>query len=809
MLKNYMLIALRNLRRNKLFSVINIAGLSISISAALVIYLIVQHEFSFDTHHSDGDRVYRVTTLSYFSGDEFPNSGVPAPLSKAIASDIKGIEEVAPFYLWSPEISIATGKVEHPFAPHQTEVIFAGKGYFDLLSYDWIYGSPETSLQASNQVVLTESRAKSLFSIQNALDAVGRTITFNDKVQTTVTGIVKDIDQHTDFIFRIFVSLSTAEKADLEEYLYFENWDNVNSDVQLLVKLAPGIAPEQIETQFPTLLRKYLEDDPESKRIHQLQALTDIHFNPKFNNFNQPQAHKPTLYGLLLVAFFLLLLGSINFVNISTALSSQRAKEISVRKTFGSLKKQIVSQFLGETLIYTSLAAILSLAFTPFVFIAFQDFIPSGLTSASLWQPHVFIFLFLLVCLLGILSGAYPAFILSRLRPLWLQKNKGTISGTKPQGQWLQQSLLTLQFVIAISLILGTMIVNQQLRFALNKDLGFHQDAVVTFTIPWERRQEKSRFALQNQLQNIAGIEKVSLGSDPPASASTNSSTLQFTRNDDINETHVHFKFGDENYLDLYQLKLLAGRNFQAKDSVREYIINETYAEILGFSDPSDAVGQILKRDEQEATIVGVVEDFHLKSIHEPIKPLVITTDDIQLRTYHVALASNAHFSQALEKIEKAWNEAYPEASFAYRFVDQRIADFYRQEQRTVKLLFWSTAIAVLISCLGLFGLTSISVVRRTKEIGIRKVLGASVRSILIMLYVNFFKILLISFFIGILLANYFMTDWLDNFAYKTEIHWWLFIIPGLLILLIGLITVSVQTIKAARQNPVESLRYE
>jgi len=809
MLKNYLKIAYRNLLRKKLFYLINIIGLAIGLSAAIVIFLVVKYEFSFEQFHPNKDRIFRVTTITRFAGKEFPNGGVPAPLGEAVKKEIPGLEEVAAFHTWHPNVSIPAQKEEAKTFKHQGKVLLANRHYFILFPHEWIAGSPETSLDEPFEVVLTESRAKTYFSIQHASEAIGKEIIYEDSTQATVTGIVKDLEEITNFNFQEFVSLSTIETGKLKTNFYLDKWDFVNSNSQLLILLSENADPEDVAGYFPDILQKYAKEK-EYDTEYQLQPLTDIHFNAKFNIFPITPAHKPTLYGLLVLAFFLLLLGCINFINLTTAAGSYRAKEISVRKTFGGLRIQIISQFLSETILVTLLATIVSVFLVPFIFQLFSDFLPKEVSQTSWMQPLYLLYLALLIVGVGVLAGFYPALVLSGFQPVLLVRKQGVYKNSK---SWLRQSLIVFQFVIALCMVMGTLIVSEQIRFALNKDLGFKQEAIVTFQSPFDRRKDNSRYLLLEKFRSIPGIESVVLGGQPPASGSTSSSVLKFSNGDDIIETSVDFKDGGPGYVNTYEFRLLAGRNLQPSDTIKEFIINETYAKMLGFTTPEAAVGSFIQTGEKDVPIVGVVADFNMKSVREPIDPTVITTKKSQHRTFHVTLAQTKAntevWKNALAKLEKHWKEIYPDEVFDYRFFDESIANFYKTEQNTAKLLRWATGLAILISCLGLFGLATFTVTKRTKEIGIRKVLGASVASILMLLSKDYIKLILISFAIAIPVANYFITEWLNNFAFKIKIGWWLIALPGILVLLIALLSVSSQSWKAAKRNPVDSLRYE
>ena len=423
MIKSYFSVALRNFWRNKTFSLINIFGLAIGISAALVICLIVQYDFSFDKFHKDGDRIYRVVSNFNFAGESFHNSGVTSPMGNALRKELTGLELVVPLRTADDDtkVTVPAEAVNQPAVyKKQKNIVFADEAYFRLIRYNWLAGAAKTALQQPYQVVLTETKAKQYFPGLSATEIIGNEIYFNDTVRAGITGIVKDLDQNTDFTFTTFISRATLESTKLKPQDW-EEWNNTNSASQLLLKLSPGTSVAATEKGILAIYNKYHKKDKDdnSKTEYGLQALSDIHFNAIYGNFgDQRLAHKPTLYGLLAVASFLLLLGCINFINLTTAQASQRAKEIGIRKTMGSSKQQLVFQFLSETFVITAMATLLSIAITPLLLKVFADFIPEGLHFNIMRQPDIMLFLCALVITVTLLSGFYPAIILSGFKPV-------------------------------------------------------------------------------------------------------------------------------------------------------------------------------------------------------------------------------------------------------------------------------------------------------------------------------------------------------------------------------------------------------
>jgi putative ABC transport system permease protein len=820
MYKNYFLVAVRNFWRNKIFTTINVFGLALGISAALVIYLIVYFDFSFDKFHKDGNRIYRVVSDMNFSSEAYYNSGVPYPLPAATRNEVTGIEDVTAFYLYyQPKVTIENAANAKPTVfKDQPATIFADDHYFTFLSYQWLAGSPQTALRQPFQVVLSETVAQTYFPHLTREQMIGKQVVYNDSIKTFISGIVKDLDATTDFTFKQFISLSTVPASGLKDNMGAEQWGSTNSASQCFIKLSAGAQISRIEKQLEVLKNKYRKDDNDAGNVkYHLQPLSDIHFNAHYDTFNQRQAHIPTLYGLLVIALFLLLLGCINFINLTTAQASQRAKEIGIRKTLGSSKKQLIIQFLSETFLLTLTAAVLSALLTPFILKVFSDFIPPELHFDFFHQPNLIFFLFLLVITVSLLSGFYPAIILSGYQPVSVLKNKAFTNSGKTRKAWMRKTLTISQFVIAQVFIMATLIVSKQIHYSLNKDLGFKKHAILYFNVPYNFFRldipEKKRFVLLDKLKTIPEIKAISLGSAPPASYNTMSGTIVYKDGKKEISTNVYFKYADPNYIPLYKMKLLAGKNLQASDTTKEFIINETYAYILGFKNPQDAIGKTLFWDPRNVPIVGVVKDFNQTSLHELIKPIALTAAANNGYTFHIAVqpqnADGTAWKTTISKIQKAYKELYPEEDFEYKFVDETIAAFYKSEQNISQLLKWATGLCILISCLGLLGLVMYTTNLRTKEVGIRKVFGASVSQIITLISKDFIKLVLIAFLIATPLAWWAMYKWLENFAYRTSISLWIFAASGFSVIIISLITLSVQTIKAARANPVKSLRTE
>lgn len=805
MLKNYFTIALRNFWKNKVFSLINITGLAIGISAALVIYLIADYEFGYEKFQKDGNLIYRVVTDD--SIPDYKNCGVPGPLPAVVRNEIPGIEKSAVFWQSNAMKVTAPSKIDSKNNfENQNSIIYADEEYFHLFQYKWLTGTPDNSLLGPNKVVLTESRAKTYFSYSDIRNAVGQTIIYDDSIKAIVTGIVKDLDEKTDFTFKEFISLPTFSKTLKKKYGWGE-WGVVYSNTQFFIKLQKEADAKKIDLGIAQIRKS----QNLSATGHFLEPLTDIHFNSEYDAFDHRQAHRPTLYGLLAIAAFLLLLGCINFVNLTTSQSIQRAKEIGLRKTMGSSKWQLVIQFLSETFLLTSLATFLSVLLVPLILKLFSDFIPPEIHFNLAHQPNIIEFTVILILVVTFFSGFYPALVLSGYKPVLALKNQIYINTNQSRTAWTRKVLTVAQFIIAQFFIIATLVVGKQIRYSLNKDLGYKKDAIINFSTPYIDHENK-RSVLLEKIKEIPGIQQVSRSSRPPAVEGDGVATMPYRKNGELINITSEQILADTSYIDLYRIKLLAGRNFMGDDTKKGYIVNQAFVRLLGFTNPADVIGKSFSSNNNNDPIIGVIADFHTKSLHKPIQPLMIRYSEATI-TFNVALSpANGHtaaWKTIIAKLENVYKEIFPENNFSYSFFDESIARFYKKEQDTISLLKWSTGLTIFISCLGLLGLVIYTTTQKRKEIGVRKVLGASVTQIVTLLSKDLISLVLIAFLIAAPLSWLVMNKWLQDFAYRTNISWWVFAVCGISILVFAFIILGIRTVKAAIENPVKSLRTE
>jgi putative ABC transport system permease protein len=816
MIRTYLKLALRNFWKNKLFTLINIIGLSIGISAALVIYLIVHFDFTFDQFHKDGDKIYRVVTEYTFMGEVVAHSsGVISPLAATLKSEATGIKVIAPFFTLDETNVFIPNKTDVPAKfKKEGKLVLADGRYFSLFSYKWLAGSAKSSLNEPYQVVLTSEQANIYFPNTPYNQMLGRTILY-DTIKTTVTGIVQTPRQNTDLYFHDFISYSTyLNNTQLKNKV---EGPGTSPQSSLFIKLADNAHPASIEKQLNMLIKKHFPVmRPGGGVTDHLQPLSDLHFNPLYPNFeNGRTANKTALYGLLIIACFLLLLGCINFINLTTAQATQRAKEIGIRKTMGSTRVQLIIQFLSETFMITCFAVIIALLIAPFILKLFADFIPAGIKLNILQADGVLPFLIILTFTVALLSGFYPALILSGYKAVRVLKKQVNKDTNKTRDTLLRKSLIVTQFVIAQFFIMATLLVNKQISYALHKDLGFKKDAIINISTPFNSINTNRQQVFKDKISSIPQIELMSIGSAAPSSDKVNAFEVSYKDEKREVKTTLQQKFGDENYIKVYHIKLLAGRNLRPADSLTAVLVNTTYVNELGFKNPADAIGKNFDYEGNKREIIGVVADFYQKSLHTKIEPMSIQAPHYKFndRTFHILLnpqTSNGNdWKKAISGMEKVWKEVYPDEDFDYHFFDEDIARFYENEQHTSTLLSWATGLSIFISCLGLLGLAIYTTNQRTKEIGIRKVVGASVTQIVTLLSKELILLIILAFVLVTPIAWWAMHKWMQTFADCTTISWWIFALSGCGMLLVAIITSSFQTVKAAIANPVKSLRTE
>jgi putative ABC transport system permease protein len=816
MLKNYFKIAFRILARNRAFAVINTFGLGLGISACLLIFTVITYELSFDKSLPGRDRIFRVVTELQNPGSQINHiATVPGPAADIIRSSVSGLETVALFYSFDPKVAIPVGnKIVRRFFPapqggQGASIILTEGQYFQIFKYQWLAGDPATALSEPLRVVISENEAHKYFGQLPPEEVMGREIIYDDSIRVKVTGIVKDWKTATDFKFRDFISYSTVFHSFLEHRGNWNNWGGWMGNSQVFVKLEEHSSAGQIDPQFSKIVKEHLRLQPGTEARFFLQPIRDIHFNGDFQDSYSRKAHLPTLYGLMAIAAFILVIAVFNFINLSTAQSIQRAKEIGIRKVFGSSRRNIVVQFLCEIFLLVLTATILSLVIMKPLIYLFHDLLPPGITL-SFYSPTTILFLALLVLITSLLAGFYPAKVLSGYLPVISLKGEG--GRQVSQGGNLRKAMIVFQFTLSLVFIIATLVTGNQVRFMLNQDMAFAKDAVINLNT--DRNYPKANVdLLTDRLKGLAAVQMTSRNQGPPADEFLSRTTISYNGTDVMTQVLG----ADENYVPLYQLKIIAGRNITHSDTVREFLISETCARGLGFKKPEDAIGKMVDfgfsdgADGVKHPIVGVVADFHSESLHDPMMPITIATQ--YGRTVSVKLSPKSlhpeDFQSAMTEMGKAWKTVYPNEPFEYKILDDQIAKFYDSYRKTNQIMNTAMFIAIFISCMGLFGLAAFTAGQRRKEIGVRKVLGASVTGIISMLSKDFLKLVLLSLALASPIAWYFMKNWLDGFAFRINLSLWIFMLAGSIALIIALATIIFQAIKAAIESPVKSLRSE
>ena len=825
MLKNYFKIAWRNITRHKAYTTINVLGLALGICTCITIYLITKFDLSFDKFHPDGNRIYRIVgEIQNEKGEkDFLNSVIPEVA--AFQNQIPGFEAKAGLIDYGEDVSIPDGdKPPKKFdnrivGSYNTSTIITWPEYFDIFKYKWLIGNPQT-LSKPFKVVLTESRARKYFGNIPLDEMIGKTVIYQDSLQISVSGIIKDWTENTDFGYTDFISISTVTHSFLKQRFNTEDWRSLQPHNSLvMVKLNEGVTSNEVNRRFTAFIKEHVKfQQPGTKLTMYLQPLSDIHFTKEFRRSDDGddfrKAYMPTLYSLMGVAVFILLIASVNFINLSTAQSIQRAKGIGVRKVLGGNRKNITFQFLAETFVLTVLAAVIAVILVNQVLALFKDYIPEGI-EFHIFKPSTLIFLISVIIITTFFAGFYPARVLASYLPFL--SLKGATPQTGAEKINLRKALIVFQFTISMLFIITAIIMGKQMNYMKSADKGFNSDAIITVD-KWRDRDDKLKILAEN-VRHIRGVDKVLWqGSNPMGFAKT-TNTFKFKGKDEITISPL-IEEGDENYISFYKMKLIAGRDMIPGDSLHELIINKTMARAIGFMNPADAVGKQLfnafnttSNGPNGYPIVGVVADFHQGSLHDAIEPAVIT--NMKIFRYSIAIKllgeekNTKDVKTVLAAVEKEWKKIFPDETFNYHFMNESIGFLYAQEEKIAWLVYAAMGLTIFISCMGLFGLGMFTAERRTKEIGIRKVLGASVANIATMLSKDFVLLILLSIVIASPIALYFMKQWLQDYAYRTNISWWIFLVAGLSAISIGLITVSFHAIKAAVANPVKSLRTE
>lgn len=808
MLKNYLLVALRNLKRNKGFFALNFLGLYISVIVCVLIALIIMHETSFDKRSDNSISIYRVVNHSTSATGKAYSAVTQYPLATAMRAAMPDEPFIAQIHFQGDAI-IAFGDKKFK----EGNVVLADSVFPKLFPLTVRQGSIQRALAEPGYAILTEKTARKYFGNS---DAVGKRIKLDDFMSLEVAAVVANAPSNSHLPYSMLVGYRNMD-SKLTGGFPVDQW-GLNANGYTYIGLNNNHKARHIETMLAGIAAKYVNTkDAGSKAEYKLQPLADIHFNQLYTGNPSYTINYTYLYLLAAIGLFLIMAACINYTNLSTALAIKKSKEVGVRKTMGATRQHLIKQFLSETFLLTGIVIVAAAASVKMFLPALNTFLDKQIPVDWITVKSILLLVALWVGV-SFISGLYPAFVLSGFNPLAALKSK--ISSPKASVVNLRRGLVVFQFLTAQILIIGAVVVAKQMAFMQNTPLGFNTDKVVDISLP-ENKLEQLQ-SLQARLLNVQGISSVSLSLGAPVSDNSANTGFNLREKYKQNQLDVAIKAADKNYQQTYGLQLVAGRwineddelkcDTKVPDSLKQYVlvINETAVKALGFSKPQEAVGKYVTYGFGDITapVVGVVKDFHISSLHDAVKPVIMAP--MPFIYYNAGIKLNAAYSNAtLAAIEKAWTTVYPGSLFETNFLDSRVALQYEEEKRTQQLFNIFTFLSIVINVLGLVGLLSFMVEQKTKEIGIRKVLGASIADISFILSKDFLRLIVIAFLIAAPVAGYLMNKWLQNFAYRTNISWWVFGVSVAAAFVVTGMAVGYQTIKAALANPIKALKSE
>ncbi len=805
MFKNYLKVALRNLWKNKAFSAINIIGLATGLAVCLLIVLYVKDELSYDKYNKNADRIYRINADIYFNNTEANMAVAPDPLAPALKRDYPVVQQIARV---NYQGDILVKKDNQNVRDHQAA--FVDSTFFKVFTFPMIAGNPNTALSEPNSIVIDETTAKRYF---NSTDVVGKTLYIDNTTNCKITGVIKDMPEQSHFHF----SFLRPRGKDRE------SWLSNNTYTYILVQ--PGVSQARMQSYVDATIDNYLGKDlmiqlhaslkdlqgKGNHFIYHLMPLTDIHLHSDKSYEIEASGNITYVYIFSMIAILILLIACINFMNLSTAHSANRAKEVGIRKVAGSLRTDLITQFLTESVLLSFFSLVIAVIIAALLLPLFNELAGKGMHITTLFSTWLFPVMIALVFVVGCIAGSYPAFYLSSFQPIQVLKGK-LANGFK--NSWMRSGLVVFQFSISIMLIIGTIVIYNQLDYIRSRKIGYNRDQVLVLHNAYYLNDQVKTF--RNELLNMPGVTDATVTGDLPTGTSFDNEGWFRDASLDATKAIIFTNFYvDENYIPTLGMQVAQGRNF-SKDFPTDsngVILNEAAVKVLGFKDP---LKETLYRPDFRQTgplaampyhVVGIVKDFNYSSMHDNVGPLIIQLGDN--RGSIAVRISTKNIASLINQVQDKWKAMVPGQPFNYTLMDADFNNTYKAEQRTGKLFITFAVFAIFIGCLGLFGLVTYAAEQRTKEIGVRKVLGASITGIVAMLSKDFAKLVLIASVIAFPVAWWAMNKWLQSFAYRIHIGWWVFVVAGVAAILIALLTVSFQAIKAAVANPAKSLRTE
>jgi len=809
MFSNNFKIALRTLRKNKIYTGINLLGLSVGIAAALLIFRMVTYELSFNQDFENYNHIVRVVSEEIRNDGEINLSPcIPIPAMDEMEAKVPQFKAFGRVKELFSNLMIRGENSDIPlkkFALGEAEIaFFADKGFMQVFHFKWLAGDKETALTNPNTVVLTKKWAEKCFD--NWENAMGKTVYLENIIPVVVTGVLDDLPINSDFNFPYLASYQTL-KNNAQLFNYDNFWGSCSSNNQVYARLEAHADKDLAAKLLAEVgAQEYTNRNDKQRKKHVLQPLSDLHYSEDLHHSGTHSTSKSRLKLLSFIGILILMMASFNFINLATAQATLRAKEVGVRKTLGSNRRELIAQFMTETGIIVLISVILglNLAVVAAPLLKYVSDVPDHIPFFS--QPAVWIFLGVISIAITLLAGLYPALRLSSYRPV--KALNSNIRHDASSGSSVRKSLVVVQFAIAQVLIIGTMITVLQMDYIQSRDLGFSKDFVYTFPYNTDSLTIARQSALKQTLLQIPTVESVSMTSDQPLSGNTWMTNWRFGERPEDEPYPLSIKMADSDYAKTFNLQLVEGRYLMPSDTMSEGVLNETAIKKLGIQNPTEAIGQTMVIWGKPLKLVGIIKDFHTHSLREAHEPTALITEKDQYSEAALKIRGS-DIPTTIAAIQASFDQVLPEQIFEGSFFDKNINRFYEDEQRLSATCRGLGLLAILISCLGLFGLATHAATQRVKEIGIRKVLGASVTGIIGLLSKDFLKLVVLAMVIAAPIAWWLMNSWLEDFAYRVQVEWWVFVVAAFLAVMIAFLSVSYQSVRAAVMNPVKALRSE
>jgi putative ABC transport system permease protein len=802
MIRNYFKTALRNLRHRKVYTIINIFGLAIGIASCMLIFMVVNYELSYDKFQPGYNKIYHVVKANKYPDGIRYNPGTPYPAVDGLRNDFPETTVGSIYATYGSQIAIPDEKPDR--APKKfiegEGLFFADPEFFKVFHFKWTVGN-ESILSQPNTIALSRKIAEKYYG--DWKKAMGKVIRLNNAMDLKVAGILEDAPYNTNFPLTMVGSFITIKNNSY--YGYNTDWGSNTSNYQAFMLIPENVPISNINTRLEQFSKKNYKIHPTVVRGHELQPLSELHFDTRISSLGGPVISYSVLTTLSFIAILIIAMACINFINLSTAQAVNRSKEVGVRKVMGSNRLQLFWQMMGETLLLVLISVLLAIIISKLA-LPYLKHVVSIQEELTLFTLTNFLFLTAVAFLTTLFAGLYPSLVLSGFKPVAALKNK--ISSANIGGISLRRGLVVTQFAISQILIIGTIVAVSQMDFIREADLGFNKEAVLILSSNTDSAVLARNHAFKQRLLSVKGVQNVSFTSDVPSSDNTWDTNFSFDRKKD-EDYNLSLKFGDEDYFKTFELGFVAGTGYKKSDTITDVVVNETFVKKLNISDPEKVIGkQVRMGGGRWNTIIGVVKDFKTKSLREEISPILIGSNKIKSDKIAVKLNS-PNLSATVKEIENNWDTFFPEYAYSSFFVDESIENFYRQEIQLSLLYKIFAVIAIAISCLGLYGLVSFMVTQKTKEVGIRKVLGASAVDIVYLFSKEFTLLIGIAFLIAAPIAWYFMHDWLNNFAFHITIGSGVFVIAAVASISVAWLSVGYKALRAAIANPVKSLRTE